>query len=135
MLAPEPSFVMYRANAMLHSMRYVGVPLREDFELDVPATVDAIEREQPALVFLAYPNNPTGNVFALDAIEDIIRATKDNCPKAIPLRLEQESGRIRQLLGKLGEHGFDRRSDRERRWISSCWHRSGPRAHDCASSR
>jgi histidinol-phosphate aminotransferase len=33
----------------------------------------AIERERPALVFIAYPNNPTGNLFAAGAIEDILR--------------------------------------------------------------
>ena len=75
MLAPDPSFVMYRANAMLHSMRFVAVPLRPDFDLDVPAMLDAIERERPALVFLAYPNNPTGNVFSAESIEAVIRAT------------------------------------------------------------
>ena len=73
-LAVEPSFVMYRANAMLAQMRYVGVPLRADFTLDADAVLAAIQREQPALVFLAYPNNPTGNLFDLAAIERIVDA-------------------------------------------------------------
>ena len=63
MLAPEPSFVMYRMNALYAGMRFVGVPLRADFALDVDAMLAAIARERPALVFLAYPNNPTGNLF------------------------------------------------------------------------
>ena len=74
MLAVEPSFVMYRANAMLSQMRYVGVPLRPDFTLDVDAVLAAIQREQPALIFLAYPNNPTGNLFDIDEIERIVQA-------------------------------------------------------------
>ena len=74
MLAVEPSFVMYRANAMLSQMRYVGVPLRPDFTLDVDAVLAAIQREQPALIFLAYPNNPTGNLFDIDEIERIVDA-------------------------------------------------------------
>jgi histidinol-phosphate aminotransferase len=75
MLAPEPSFVMYRMNALYAGMRYVGVPLRADFALDTEAMLAAIERERPALVFLAYPNNPTGNLFAAADVERIIAAT------------------------------------------------------------
>ncbi len=74
LLAVEPSFVMYRANAMLAQMRYVGVPLRPDFTLDVDAVLAAIQREQPALMFLAYPNNPTGNLFEIADIERIVAA-------------------------------------------------------------
>jgi histidinol-phosphate aminotransferase len=75
MLAVEPSFVMYKANATLAQMRYVGVPLNADFTLDTGAVLAAVEREQPALVFLAYPNNPTGNLFPLADIERIVAAT------------------------------------------------------------
>ncbi|MBK7472866.1 MAG: histidinol-phosphate transaminase [Betaproteobacteria bacterium] len=74
MLAVEPSFVMYKTNAMLAQMRYVGVPLRADFTLDTEAVLQAIEREAPSLIFLAYPNNPTGNLFPLADIERIVRA-------------------------------------------------------------
>ncbi|MFS8086299.1 MAG: histidinol-phosphate transaminase [Acidobacteriota bacterium] len=74
MLAVEPSFVMYRANAMLAQLRYVGVPLRPDFTLDTAAVLAAVTREAPALIFLAYPNNPTGNLFPLSDIESIVRA-------------------------------------------------------------
>lgn len=75
MLSVEPSFVMYKMIATFVGMRYVGVPLAEDFSLDLPAILTAIRREQPALVFLAYPNNPTGNLFDADAIKQIIAAT------------------------------------------------------------
>jgi histidinol-phosphate aminotransferase len=74
MLAPEPTFVMYRMNARFAGMRFVGVPLRADFALDVEAMLAAIEREAPPLVFVAYPNNPTGNLFATGDIERILRA-------------------------------------------------------------
>jgi histidinol-phosphate aminotransferase len=73
-LAPEPTFVMYRHNALVFNLRYVGVPLRADFSLDEPAMLAAIAAERPALVWLAYPNNPTGNRFAPGAIERILRA-------------------------------------------------------------
>jgi len=74
MLAPEPSFVMYRRNALYSGMRFVGVPLAPDFALDTGAMLEAIARERPALVFLAYPNNPTGNLFGADEVERIVRA-------------------------------------------------------------
>jgi len=76
LLSVEPSFVMYRMIATFTGMRYVGVPLAADFSLDLPATLAAIRREQPALIFLAYPNNPTGNLFPADAVAQIIEAAQ-----------------------------------------------------------
>ncbi len=73
-LAPEPSFVMYRMNAIYAGARFVGVPLAADFSLDAKAMLESIEREEPALVFLAYPNNPTGNLFAPEDVEAVLRA-------------------------------------------------------------
>jgi histidinol-phosphate aminotransferase len=72
LLSVEPSFVMYKMIAAFTGMRYVGVPLAADFSLDLPATLAAIAREKPALVFIAYPNNPTGNLFSADAVKQII---------------------------------------------------------------
>lgn len=74
LLSVEPSFVMYRMIAAFAGMQYVGVPLTEDFELDLAATLEAIRRHQPALVFLSYPNNPTGNLFDAAVVAQIIEA-------------------------------------------------------------
>lgn len=72
-LAPEPTFVMYRQISASLGLRFVGVPLRaEDFALDVEACCAAIEQHSPAVVFLAYPNNPTGNLFDEAAILRIL---------------------------------------------------------------
>ena len=76
LLSVEPSFVMYKMIATFTGMRYIGVPLTEDFALDLPVMLDTIKAQQPALIFLAYPNNPTGNLFERDAIEQIIKAAK-----------------------------------------------------------
>lgn len=74
-LAPEPGFVMYKQVALSLGLRYHGVPLRaDDFALDMPAMLKAIDSHQPALIFLAYPNNPTGNLFAAADIETILNA-------------------------------------------------------------
>ena len=75
MLFVEPTFVMYRMNAILSGMRPVGVPARGDFSLDKDALKAAIREHKPALVFIAYPNNPTGVLFNEDDIADVIRTT------------------------------------------------------------
>ncbi len=75
LLSVEPSFVMYRMIATFVGMRHVGVPLAGDFSLDMAATLAAIERERPSLVFLAYPNNPTGNLFSAEDVRRIIDAS------------------------------------------------------------
>lgn len=72
-LAPEPSFVMYRMSAVAAGMRFAGVPLRDDFTLDTGALIDAIRAHSPALTWLAYPNNPTGNLFPREAIVQAVR--------------------------------------------------------------
>lgn len=73
LLSVDPGFVMYRLIATFAGMDYVGVPLRaEDFSLDLPALLAAIERHRPALIFLAYPNNPTGNLFSAEELEAVI---------------------------------------------------------------
>jgi len=74
-LALEPSFVMYRATAVAAGMRYESVPLRADFTLDEEALVDAIGAHRPALTWIAYPNNPTGNLFPREAILRAVQAS------------------------------------------------------------
>jgi histidinol-phosphate aminotransferase len=72
-VAPEPTFVMYRQLSESMGLRFVGVPLREsDFSLDMDAMRDAIRSHEPAVVFLAYPNNPTGNLFSDADVEAIL---------------------------------------------------------------
>lgn len=71
-LSPWPSFVMYELAARLDGCRFVGVPLAADFALDRDAMLAAIEAHRPALVFIAYPNNPTGNLFERAAIEAVL---------------------------------------------------------------
>jgi len=75
-LSPVPSFVMYQMIAKFSGTRFIGVPLQDDFSLDTAAMLAAIAENNPALVFLAYPNNPGGNCFDASAIRDIISATR-----------------------------------------------------------
>lgn len=75
LLSLDPGFVMYRLIASFAGLEYVGVPLQApDFALDRAATLAAIAAQRPALTFIAYPNNPTGNLFDAAVIEEIIAA-------------------------------------------------------------
>jgi histidinol-phosphate aminotransferase len=71
-LGIEPSFVMFRMVAQWCGVRFVGVDLTPDFALDAERLLVAIETHQPALLFIAYPNNPTGNLFDAAVIERVI---------------------------------------------------------------
>jgi histidinol-phosphate aminotransferase len=73
-MAPLPGFVMYGMSAALQGLRFVGVPLTADFELDEAAMLAAIDRDRPALLYLAYPNNPTANLWDAAVIERCIQA-------------------------------------------------------------
>jgi histidinol-phosphate aminotransferase len=73
-LAPLPGFVMYAMSAQLQGLQFVGVDLTADFELDAAAMLAAIEREKPAITYLAYPNNPTANLWDAEVIKQIIIA-------------------------------------------------------------
>jgi histidinol-phosphate aminotransferase len=73
-LAPLPGFVMYEMSARLRGLKFVGVPLTPHFELDEAAMLSAIEQTKPALTYIAYPNNPTGNLFDEAIVQKIVDA-------------------------------------------------------------
>ena len=73
-LSPVPGFVMYAMSAQLQGLQFIGVPLTADFELDEAAMLAAIGQHKPAITYLAYPNNPTANLWDDAVIEKIIEA-------------------------------------------------------------
>jgi len=75
LLGVEPSFVMFRMVATFCGIRYAGVPLTTEFGLDVPRLQAAVREYQPALTFIAYPNNPSGNLFDAEAIRGLIESS------------------------------------------------------------
>lgn len=83
-LAPLPGFVMYEAFAKQTGMTFVGVPLTPDFELDGPAMLAAVKQHRPALTYIAYPNNPTANLWDDAVIEQIVQAVADNAQAGHP---------------------------------------------------
>ena len=73
-LAPLPGFVLYEMSARLRGLKFVGVPLTPRFELEETAMLGAIESARPALTYIAYPNNPTGNLFDERIVQRIVDA-------------------------------------------------------------
>ena len=75
-LSPTPTFVMYDMIAKFVGSEFIDVPLTADFQLDIDTMLAEIRSQQPALIFLAYPNNPTGAAFKRKDIERIIDLAK-----------------------------------------------------------
>lgn len=117
-LSVEPGFVMYRLIAQWAGLEYVGVPLREaDFSLDLPALLAAMERHRPALVFLAYPNNPTGNLFPVEDLRAVLRQAPGlvvvdeayapfTDASLLPEVLEHDNLLVMRTLSKMGLAGL-----------------------------
>lgn len=74
-LSVEPSFVMYEMIAKFTRLNYQGIALDKNFDIDLDAMLDAINESEPKIIFIAYPNNPTGNAFNKESIKTIIEST------------------------------------------------------------
>ena len=99
-LAPLPGFVMYAMSASLQGLKFVGVPTTPDFELDLPAMLAAVREHQPAIVYLAYPNNPTANLWDDAAIDAII----DAAPGLVVMDEAYQPFAARDSLARLEHH-------------------------------
>jgi histidinol-phosphate aminotransferase len=73
-LTPTPTFSMYRLGALMLDQRIVEVALTSEWELDLPPLLAAIEREQPRVIFVVNPNNPTANCSEPAALRQLIEA-------------------------------------------------------------
>ena len=73
-LSPSPSFVMYRVTARAHGLKSVEVPLDAAWDLSPTTMALAIETMQPNIVFIATPNNPTGNAMAEEKVLAVVEA-------------------------------------------------------------
>ncbi|MEW6330974.1 MAG: histidinol-phosphate transaminase [Pseudomonadota bacterium] len=99
-LAPTPTFVMYEMIATFTGMKFAGVPLTPDFTLDLPAMFAAMERHKPAVIFLAWPNNPTGNLFAR---ADVLRVI-EQAPGLVVLDEAYNAFAGESFMDELGRH-------------------------------
>ena len=98
-LSVDPTFVMFRLIASYCRVDYASVPLAPDFSLDVERMLIAIEAHKPSLTFLAYPNNPTGNLFDEDAVIRILRAA----PGLVVIDEAYHAFAGRTFMDRLGE--------------------------------
>jgi histidinol-phosphate aminotransferase len=103
-LAPLPAFVMYEAFAKQTGMNFVGVPLTVDFELDGPAMLAAIRTHKPALTYLAYPNNPTANLWDDAVIEQVVQAVAANGQGLVILDEAYQPFASRSYADRLAAH-------------------------------
>lgn len=99
-MAPLPGFVMYEMSAKLQGLKFVGVPLTPDFELDGQATLAAVREHQPALLYIAYPNNPTANLWNDDVVDVIIEAA----PGLVVIDEAYQPFAARDSLARLRRH-------------------------------
>ncbi|MBI3988791.1 MAG: histidinol-phosphate transaminase [candidate division NC10 bacterium] len=75
-LSPIPTFVMYELTSKALGLRFLGIPLGPRFELPLDLVLETIRRERPRLIFLASPNNPTGNTFSEEEILKVVEASE-----------------------------------------------------------
>jgi histidinol-phosphate aminotransferase len=104
-VAPVPTFVMYELAARALGLTFVGVPLSDQFDLDVPRFCEVIRAERPRLLFLAWPNNPTGRLYDAGGVEEIVRLCNGNGANALVVVDEayfHYAGRT--LLSRLGQY-------------------------------
>ena len=99
-MAATPAFAMYKMSAIIGKAKFVGVPIAPDFSLDPGRMLAAIEEHHPAAVFIAYPNNPTGNLFDEQAIARVI----ENAPGLVVLDEAYHAFAGRSFMHKLREH-------------------------------
>lgn len=71
----EPSFVMYKMLAKVAGLRYQPIELDKEFEINITKTLEIIKKTKPKIIFIAYPNNPTGNDFNKNYIRQIASST------------------------------------------------------------
>jgi histidinol-phosphate aminotransferase len=72
-LVPVPTFVMYGITSLNNGHMVKEVPLDNEFDLDIEAMLEQIDALSPALLFLSYPNNPTGNCFSREKMATLLK--------------------------------------------------------------
>jgi len=74
-LVPYPTFEMYKILSKICGANVTEVLLsrKRNFDLDMEKMINVIKGKKTKFVFIAYPNNPTGNCFSADAIKRILK--------------------------------------------------------------
>src|SRR5450432_779338 len=73
-MTTTPTFVMYRMSARVRGQRVLEVPLDASWDLAQDSMLRGIELTPPNIIFIATPNNPTGNLVNRERLERVIQA-------------------------------------------------------------
>ncbi len=103
-LAPLPGFVMYAMSAQLQGLKFIGVDLTPEFELDEKAMLAAIREHKPSITYLAYPNNPTAKLWDDAVIENIINAVGEQGGLVVMDEAYQPFA-SKSYAGRMARHG------------------------------
>jgi histidinol-phosphate aminotransferase len=111
-----PTYSMYPILANGTGTRWIAGDRDADFELSTPRVVDWIAREQPDIVILCAPNNPTGTPLALETIEAAYEASDgivivdeaygEFIPADAPSALTLLPGRARLIISRTMSKAF-----------------------------
>lgn len=72
----EPSYSMHPIISTGTRTRWLPCPRSADFSIDIPAAVRVLAEQNPDLLFVTSPNNPTGGTIALADIRALVEATR-----------------------------------------------------------
>lgn len=73
----EPSYSMHPLINRSAGKKWISIPRRADFSVDIPASLNAISEQKPGLVYLTTPNNPSGNTTDIDQIESLAKTCQE----------------------------------------------------------
>ncbi len=75
-ISPWPSFVYFKISTCINHAKFIGVPLKDNLQVDMTAMLESIYRYKPKVIFLAIPNNPTGCLLSRSSVETILKYSK-----------------------------------------------------------
>lgn len=90
-LGSDCSYSMYPEYCRVTHSRYITVPRQSNYHLNTAGLIAAIKKYRPSVVVVASPNNPTGEITAVEELERILRVAQQYGPQT-------QSGKKQALL-------------------------------------
>ena len=69
---PDPTFAMYGITAQCLGLSPVSFPLNDNWDFEASSALKTLAEHKARIVFISYPNNPTGNCFSEQEIQQVI---------------------------------------------------------------
>ncbi len=73
---PDPTFAMYGITAQCLGLNPVSFPLNDSWDFTASSALKVLAEQKARIVFISYPNNPTGNCFSAQEIQQVIEQFK-----------------------------------------------------------